>query len=68
MTAVSKHNFYRHWTRTKIFFLMLDSLKSRNKVDIAMLRVMPTRDLLVPHTKRSFQIMVGTLPLQLQCL
>ena len=27
----------------------------------------PTRDLLVPYTKRSFQIMVGTLVLQLQC-
>ena len=28
----------------------------------------PTRDLLVPYTKQSFQIMVGTLALQLQCL
>ena len=28
----------------------------------------PTRDLLVPYTKRSFQIMVGALALQLQCL
>ena len=28
----------------------------------------PTRDLLVPYTKRSFQIKVGTLALQLQCL
>ena len=26
----------------------------------------PTRDLLVPYTKRSFQVMVGTLALQLQ--
>ena len=41
--------------------------------EIAMFRVMspfvinvPTRDLLV--AKRSFQIMVGTLALQLQCL
>ena len=42
---------------------------------IAMFRVMssfviivPTRDLLVLYTKRSFEIMVGTLALQLQCL
>ena len=43
---------------------------------IAMFRVMspfvifnvPTRDLLVLYTKRSFKIMVGTLALQLQCL
>ena len=42
---------------------------------IAIVRVMspviinvPTRDLLVPYTKRTFQIMVGTLALQLLCL
>ena len=28
----------------------------------------PARDLLVPYTKRPFQILVGTLVLQLQCL
>ena len=44
-------------------------------VNIAMFRVMSpfvinvsTRDLLVPYTKRPFQIRVGTLALQLQCL
>ena len=44
-------------------------------IRIAMFRVMspfvinvPIRDLLVPYTKWSFQIMVGTLALQLQCL
>ena len=29
---------------------------------------MPTRDVLVPYTKRSFQMMVGALALRLQCL
>ena len=53
----------------------LHETREVNAFTIAMFLVMtplvinvPTRDLSVPYTKRSFQIRVGTLALQLQCL
>ena len=54
----------------QVFSFLFEVMKKRAMFFVVSLFVInvPTRDLLVPYKKRSFQIMVGTLALQLAWL